>query len=335
MKSGRIAAFLALCLLVVLGVATYVLLGRAPGPGASTPVVLNPSVTSGRVIYFRHNGNDAHYGKLARIQLSADAAPEFIEALNCEVVHVAGPRGLCLAADRGVLTTYTARVFDSVDRRVLWEFPLAGIPSRCRVAADGRRAALTVFVSGHGYDSVDFSTQTLLINLETGEVEADLETFAVTRDGARFQSIDFNFWGVTFEPDSRHFYATLSSGGAHYLVRGDAERRTATVVRNGVECPSLSPDGRRIAFKKRATTTGPVHWHIAVLEMERGIETVLDERQSVDDQLEWLDDGRVLYSMPAGESGSSATTDVWMIATDGRGTPELLLSGAYSPAVQR
>jgi hypothetical protein len=71
-----------------------------------------------------------------------------------------------------------------------------------------------------------------------------------------------------------------------------------------------------------------------VLDLDRGRETLLDERQSFDDQLEWLDDGRVLYSMPAGASRPIATTDVWMIPTDGRGPPERLLPGAYSPAVQ-
>lgn len=334
MKSSRASAFLTLCLLVVLGVAGYVFMGRAPAPGASEPAAPNRLVTTGQTIYYRHNGNDAHYGNLARIRLTAGAVPEFIDSLSCEVVHVAGPRGLCLAARRGVITEYTARIFDTADQRVRWEFRLAGIPSRCRVAADGRRAALTVFVSGHGYDTVDFSTQTLLIDLATGQVEADVETFSVTRDGARFQAPDFNFWGVSFARDSRHFYATLSSGGAHYLVRGDAQLRTAEVLRDGVECPSLSPDGRRIAFKKRAASAGSVHWNIAVLDLEQGSETLLEERRSVDDQLEWLDDERVLYAISAGESGSSATTDVWMIAADGSGTPEQLLPAALSPAVQ-
>ena len=45
--------------------------------------------------------------------------------------------------------------------------------------------------------------------------------------------------------------ATLSSGGRHYLIKGSVNGRDARVIHEGVECPSLSPDNHRIAFKKR------------------------------------------------------------------------------------
>ena len=77
----------------------------------------------------------------------------------------------------------------------------------------------------------------------------DLETFTVTRDGKPFKSVDFNFWGVTFRQEPGLFYATLASGGHTYLIEGDAVARTARVIRDAVECPSLSPDNRRLAFK--------------------------------------------------------------------------------------
>ncbi len=330
----RVALYLALCVALAVGVGAYV---RYAGVGnrssAATGTVQETLAGDGSLIYFRHNGAESHYGKLARIRLRSGAVPEFFDEFNCEVVHVAGQRGLCLAAERGIATSYTARIFDTSTLRVLHELPLAGIPSRCRVAADGRRAAFTVFVSGHGYDSVEFSTETLLVDLATGSVEADLETFAVTRDGAPFKELDFNFWGVTFEPDSRYFYATLSSDRKHYLVRGDAETRTAQVVREGVECPSLSPDARHIAFKKRVAVPGPVAWQVAVYDLDDGHETLLAEHNSVDDQLEWLDGGRVLYSRPSEPGGASATTDVWVLPSDGSGEAERLLPGAYSPAV--
>jgi dipeptidyl aminopeptidase/acylaminoacyl peptidase len=287
------------------------------------------------VIYFRYTGLDPHYGKLARVRLAGNAKPEFFDAFDCEVVHVAGHRGLCLSARRGVITTYTAKIFDTRDLKVLAELPLAGVPSRCRVSRDGRRAALTVFVSGHAYAAVNFSTQTLLIDLATGTVEADLEKFAVSKGGAPIQASDFNFWGVTFAADSRYFYATLSTGGEHYLIEGDAKTRSAKVIRKGMECPSLSPDGRRIAFKKRFTDDGRVQWHIAVFDLANGRETVLAETRSVDDQLEWLDDERVLYSMPAVDGGSGASTDVWVTRADGSSQPERFLGNAYSPAVLR
>jgi hypothetical protein len=97
----------------------------------------------------------------------------------------------------------------------------------------------------------------------------------------------------------------------------------------------LSPDGTRIAFKKRSQATGPVHWGIAVYDLKSGAETLIAERNSVDDQLEWLDLQHVLYSMPSGEADRSPTTEVWVARADGGGQPERLLPGAYSPAVLR
>ncbi len=371
MKLGRTGAFLAVFLLVATGVAAYVYVAYGPGsrparspsapidalepsrdsaPEAGPVVGVSPSVPTaeGAVtvplppappppteLFFRHTGLDQDYGKLARVRLGSNAEPEVFDVLSCEVVHVAGNRGLCLTADRGVITTYKGIIFDTGSLAVVAEVPLAGVPSRCRVARDGRRAAMTVFVSGHGYADVTFSTQTLLIDLATGSVEADLETFSVSRDGEPVQAADRNFWGVTFGDDSRYFYATMSTGGEHYLIRGDAQERSARVIRKGVECPSLSPDGRQIAFKKRVTGGSSVHWQIAVLDLDSGQQRVLAENRSVDDQLEWLDDARVLYSMPRQDGSPGASTAVWVARVDGSRGPELLLDNAYSPAVLR
>ena len=256
----------------------------------------------------------------------------FVGTSSCEAVHFAGGRGICLTADRGVFTTFAAEILDAGFAPRL-TVPLKGGPSRCRVSADGKLAALTVFISGHSYASVDFTTQTLLLDATTGRVLADLEEFAVTRDGRPFRSQDFNFWGVTFTPDSKSFYCTLSTNRQHLLVRGDVARRTATVVHENVECPSLSPDGTRIAYKKRLPDPGRVQWQLHVLDLASGRETPLPETRSVDDQMEWLDDENVLYAIPQNEH--SASTDVWRAAVDGRRPPERLLAAASSPAVIR
>ncbi len=361
MKLTRSGALLVVFLLVATGVAAYVyfaygparkpglaivttprlpaseVAATGPGPGSQQeapagPLPASPAPTE---LFFRYTGVDQDYGRLARLRLGGNAAPEMLDKLSCEVVHVAGQRGLCLTADRGVVTTYQAIIFDTGTLEAVAEVPLAGVPSRCRVARDGRRAALTVFVSGHGYADLSFSTQTLLIDLDTGSVEADLESFSVSRDGARFQPGDRNFWGVTFMDDSRHFYATMSTGGAHYLIRGDASERSARVIRKGVECPSLSPNGRQIAFKQRVEGGSPVQWQIAVLDLASGRQEVLAENRSVDDQLEWLDESRVLYSMPGGHGSPGASTDVWVARVDRSSRPELFLENAYSPAVLR
>src|SRR4051812_43445825 len=120
-----------------------------------------------------------------------------------------------------------------------------------------------------------------------------MEDFAVWRDGTRFQSADFNFWGVTFARDSDRFYATLGSGRKTYLIEGDVPTRQARVLRENVECPSLSPDNTRIAFKKQVGSGGRSQWRLYVLDLATMSEIPLAEVSDVDDQVEWLDDGQV------------------------------------------
>jgi hypothetical protein len=296
----------------------------APAPAPASPR-----------IYFRYSGVDAHYGNVAWIDSNKPDALHYVDALRCEVVHVSGGHGICLSADRGVFTTYAATLFDANTFATRGTFALKGIPSRARVSVDGKLAALTVFVSGHGYSSLDFSTQTLLVDFAKHLVLADLETFSVTRDGAPLSNPDFNFWGVTFTPDAKQFYATLSTAGKHYLIRGDIAARSATVIHENVECPSLSPDARRVAYKKRIMEGDRVLWQLHVLELASGREIALSEKRSIDDQLEWLDNRHVLYSVPSAADGSSPSTDVWQVAVDAHTPPRLFLRNAYSPATAR
>jgi hypothetical protein len=314
----------------------------AAAPGANE---VSPSITpapaatrttpASQRLYFRYNGVDGHYGVVAWIDTGKPAKVHFVDSLRCEVVHVSGGHGICLSADRGVFTTYAATLFDAATFEKRATFALKGIPSRTRVSIDGALAGLTVFVSGHGYSTLDFSTQTLLIDFASGSVLADLETFTVTQDGAAISNPDFNFWGITFTPDAKNFFATLSTGGRHYLVRGDVAARSATIIHENVECPSLSPDARRVAYKKRLMDGNRVQWQLHVLELATGRETPLSETRSIDDQLEWLDNRHVLYSVPGTDDGSSPSTDVWQVAVDARTAPRLFLRNAYSPAAAR
>src|SRR5205085_2866567 len=147
--------------------------------------------------------------------------------------------------------------------------------------------AATVFVAGDSYAREGFSTRTSIFYMSSGATVANLEQFAAYKDGKRINSIDFNFWGVTFAKRSGLFYATLGTRGHTYLVRGDVASRRVDVLRDGVECPSLSPDNTRIAFKQRTAKTQPFRWRPAVLDLLTLEAHPVAESRNVNDQIEW------------------------------------------------
>jgi hypothetical protein len=281
-------------------------------------------------IVFRSTRPDANYSRLAAVPLNAVDGPPIVSDLECARVDVADGVGMCLESEFGLLDPYHAVRFDDQLREV-WRVPLKGLPSRVRIAPDGSLAAITVFVAGHSYMDAGFSTLTTLVDLETRKTLGDLEQFEVTRDGRSFKEVDFNFWGVTFRDDSRTFYATLASGGNTYLVQGDAMTKTARVLHDNVECPSLSPDGTRIAYKKRVSGPGLVRWRFHVLDLETMTETPLAEARSIDDQVEWLDDERIIYSTASDDD--PASPDTWVVPADGSGKPALYREATDSAVV--
>ena len=111
-----------------------------------------------------------------------------------------------------------------------------------------------------------------MIDMATGAKIADLEQFTVFRGSKQVTAVDVNFWGVTFARDSDRFYATLATGGKTYLIEGSVSERRAHVIHENVECPSLSPDGTRIAYKKR-TGSASAPWRLTVLDLATMRET--------------------------------------------------------------
>lgn len=337
---ARVLAFVALLAVCALGAVGAVLAAKpdAPERAAGAPGLARAGASEARDLIrgpsmvFRSNEPGDAYGRVAIAPLARPGAQPKVTDLRCDRVAVAGGRGICLQSDRGVVTTYKAVLFDAASFRPLHELELAGTPSRARMSPDGRYAAYTVFVSGHSYSQGGYSTRTAILDVEKGKEIAELETFEVLRDGRRIDAADFNFWGVTFGRDPNRFYATLGTGGKTFLLEGDVARRELKILRDGVECPSLSPDGKRIAFKQRAGGgLGPVRWRVAVLELSDATVRTLSETRNVDDQVMWLDDATVLYGLPRKASGS-ATTDVWAVRADGGGAPRRYLKGAWSPA---
>ena len=301
----------------------------------------------GNVLYFRTDASPDILGKLAVTPLDALDRISYSSELSCARVHFSGGIGVCLTREAvpggegrkeigladlfglASFTGYSAVVFDSQLRSVARNIKLNGFPSRVRVSPSGRLAAVTVFLSGQSYAALKFSTQTTIIDVGSGKLLADVETFAVTRNGQAFHSPDFNFWGVTFSRDEGIFYATLWSMGKTYLVKGDLAKHAAEVIYEGVECPSLSPDSARIAFKKRTGFIGgPAIWRISLLDLRTLTDTPLGETRSVDDQVEWLDNNDILYVINENDK-----SNIWILPVDPNGSPRLWLTGASSPAV--
>lgn len=266
-----------------------------------------------------------NYGRVGVLPLDDLSGRRELPGIACDRVDFSGTRGICLrVADRFPLR-YEATILDARMRPVR-SLRVTGIPSRARVSADGRWGTTTTFVSGDSYADLGvFSTRATIIDMRTGtKVVDNLEDLPVTRDGRRMESIDHNLWGVTFAADDDTFYATLATGGRTYLVRGSISGRTLEAIHENVECPSLSPDGTRIAYKKRTGSRGI--WRLAVLDLATMRETLLAEPDPVDDQAEWLDDDTVLYR--DGETVSA-------VPADGSGAPREFLPAADSPSVVR
>jgi hypothetical protein len=305
----------------------------AVAPGA-VPALVSPTLARPYLL-FRSTALGQTHGRIALHALDAPDGERWVSGLRCERVHFAGTRGICLEARRGALTRYHAHVFDA-RFTPLASYPLAGPPSRARMSPDGRWAAFTVFVSGHSYSTPGFTTRTSIVDARDGRaVVDDLETLKVLRDGRPFAAIDFNFWGVSFARDGRRFYATLGTGGRTWLVEGDLAAREMRLLQEAVECPSLSPDGTRIAFKQRQPGMR-IAWRPAVLDLATRQVSLLPEARSIDDQVEWLDEREIVYALPDdAPAGGGATTSLWALRTDGSAPPRRLLASAASPAVVR
>ena len=92
------------------------------------------------------------------------------------------------------------------------------------------------------------------------------------------------------------------------------------VLRDGVECPSLSPDGKQIAYKSRIGHSN--RWHLRVLDVATLKDHAVAESDSIDDQAEWLDDNTLAY-----DDGPN----IYTVPADGSGEPGVLVRDASSP----
>ena len=324
-RGGLFVLLATVCALVAVGAVVSAVMAQrktAAAPAARTAQLAPPYMVFRAL---NKSAGPAHMGELTSTPAADPGHVRRPTGRLCERVYASATGGICIARSRSLIGAYDAQLL-SPEGKVRHKIGLSGIPSRARVSADGRYGATTMFVTGHSYAKAgQFSTQTLLIDMRRGTTIANLETFTVSRDGRVVDAADVQYWGITFARDSDTFYATLATGGKTYLIKGSVSGRTARTIRDNVECPSLSPDGTRLGYKKLVGNKAAT-WRFHVLDLRTGADTPLAEAASVDDQIEWLDDDRMLY----GKGG-----DIWTVPADGSGAPSRYLANADSPGVVR
>ncbi|WP_369388816.1 TolB family protein [Streptomyces sp. CG1] len=298
---------------------------QAGGPRV-TPGTL--TLTGRGSMLFRNMAWGPHRDEVVSVPAGDPSGPRTASGVKCLRFYAASGTGVCLQAVHGpVSDTYRALILD--DRlRTVRKYDVPGIPSRARVSPTGHFAAWTAFVGGDSYAGTNFSTRAAIVDTRSGQLIPSLEDFRIVKDGHPYRAADVNFWGVTFARDDRTFYATLATQGSTYLVRGDLRARTLTTLHANVECPSLSPDGTRIAYKKRVKgLPKDAPWHLYVLDLRTMRETPLAERRTVDDQAVWRDSRTVVYALP-GDYGA----DLYQVPADGSGASRRVSTAAVSPA---
>ncbi|MEH6375623.1 TolB-like translocation protein [Streptomyces sp. KLMMK] len=306
--------------------------GRAAEKDRARPG--GPRVGRGEVVLdapgrsvFRNMAWGPHRDEIASVPAADPAGPRTSSGVRCLRFHAAGGTGICLQAVHGGLRDgYRAVVLDA-RLRELRRYDLAGVPTRARVSPSGRSVAWTVFVSGDSYAGTNFSTRTSVLDLDGWTLDRNLEDYRFFLDGRLRKAADINVWGVTFADDT-HFYATVATGGRTHLVRGDRTDRTLRSLHSNVECPSLSPDGTRVAYKKRVEgAPDDAPWRLYVLDLRTLRETATAERRNIDDQVVWRDGHTLVYALP-GDYGS----DLWSVPADGSGSPRVTMPAALAPA---
>lgn len=268
--------------------------GAAEAPAGGQPTSESVVEPGDLVVINRVPGDS--YGRVVVIE--SDGTRRELSP-TCERMHASGGVLLCMRTSGDLGQTGTADVLSLDDPNLpLLSFLGVGLPSRARVARDGSFAALTSFVTGHSYlQAGEFSTQTVVFTPDFSRQPLHLEDLAIADPAERYRAVDGNWWGVTFAPaEPGMAFATYGSGGNAEILRVDAESGTAELFLPDGSCPSVSPDGRWLVYKRPVPgATAPRS--LVLHDLLTGAERALAEDRFVDDQVEWLDNDTVLYAV--------------------------------------
>ncbi|PQZ91651.1 hypothetical protein CQ018_13535 [Arthrobacter sp. MYb227] len=334
-KTWPVAMMASIAVLVAGGIAAVSITGYMQRSAAPTSTIQeNPSglkeIPLSNAVVFRDTRDFQDYGKVGWVELADLPGTRTMTSLSCDRVYRTGGMLSCLSVNRGMNTTYDSQVY-SVGGQLLATGSLPGEPSRTRVSPTGM-VGVTSFITGESYEQVGFSTKTT-ISAPGGKDYGNLQDFTLLVDGKTLTAEDRNVWGVSFAKDANTFYATAASGKQTWLMRGSLSDRTLTAVSENAECPSISPNGKFIAYKKKRADSVPVHWDIAVQDLSQGTETLYPLETSFDDQLEWLDSETLLFGQARADSPGDA--DIFSLTLQNDSKPRLFLEHAFSPSIQR
>jgi hypothetical protein len=331
-SSPAIVLAAALALLVIVSVALAPLPSRSRGPAgpeqADSGISLARAVVAPPFVMFRALAPRRAFGRVA---MASPGRPltRYLTTMSCARVQYAAGTGLCMVEEpEGKTVRQLLYVFDRqfvFQARIL----LGGIPIRARVSPDGRLASVTTYGEEESPAGERLASESILIDTRAGRVLGDLRHFAVDNPKGLPIEEPIDISSVAFTGDSDRFFATLSTPSNRYLISGTASARRITLIESGLANEAVSPDGTRLLVKKQTGARG--FWQLVVLDLASKSEVPLNQGpRSVDDQVEWLNDGHVVYH-DVTESG----TGIWMLAADGTTGPQLLMKDAFSPAVQR
>jgi hypothetical protein len=304
----------------------YVVQSRGGGTAVNArPVVAGQLTLASGNLYVRNMAEGPDQGKLAAASVSDPNGARQVGDLTCDRFATARSTSICLRLKPGSLPPFTEMLVLGPDFAVKHQETLPGTPSRARVSPDGKLVNWTLFVTGDSYAESGFSTRTGFYDLETGRLTKSIEELPVFVNGRRYFASDINYWGLTFEANGTHFYVTLASKGKTYLIAGDRKAYRGEAIAENVECPSLSPDGERIAFKQKKPDGT---WRLAIMSVDSRRVMHPGEDRAIDDQPLWRGNHKLLYALRRGTS-----SDVWETPATATGVPKLIVPDAASPAL--